>query len=227
MNENKGKMLLKWVGRIVVCFILIIFLWFIFGRFKSSMMVFLTKNFKLEDELAKYENTISVIFGILDIALSIVISVIIPIKMEKREDFPQIVIIPNQTYRSNMSGIKKEKQIDFDNKIELGKKQTKYRIIYAKIVNTGKSMISECCINGQTITFLLYPDNEIPLYLILYDFDKGKSFDYELKYSVQDTNNNLYNGIYCMRLDLKKGVASFHIRKKLKRRLLNNALSNL
>lgn len=222
MDEKKKKILSKWLVRIVIFFVLAIILWLCFKLIKPSLIEILSNFSNLKNKTSKLSNIISYIFGIFDMIISIIITAVIHSKIEKRQDLPKIKIIPNQVHGRNISGVKKEKNINYTPRIEVGEKQIKYRIVFAKIINTGKNSITECSIEEQVISFLLTPNDETPIYFILYGHEEGKAVNYELKYLVQDTKNNSYKGTYCMQLDIEKGVASFWVQKT--KGVLNNAL---
>lgn len=185
MEEKNRKKLSKWLVRVIIFIVSAVLLWFGFKLTEPLLVKLILKLFKVTTELTRFQEIISYIFGIFDMIISMVISAIVQNKIEKKQNLPQIVIVPYQVQQGqNVSGIKKENPNHYKPKIMLGKKQAKYRIIFAKIVNTGKSSIVECLIEEQSISLLLASNGEIPLYLILYGRDDEKFLNYELKYSI-------------------------------------------
>lgn len=184
------------------------------------------------DIVEQINTTFPYISGFANLIITTAITVWVKARMELRLATPHIVICPEEIKNHNgcnISGEKKEKPIVCYPKVFLGQETKTYRIVSAKIVNVGKTYISECTIERQKIVLNLSPGESTSIFFILYVSDAGSISSIKnnmISYSISDENSNTYFGSYNMAVDIKHCKASFHIRKKIKKGV-KNVLPNL
>ncbi len=214
--ENKKKLLIQ------ICISIGIFLCFfgllgsIFKFSQPSLLSFLSDHFKSKPSSFEYKEVFPYIAGTINIIISAIVTAYVKLIIETKDKIPRILIMPCQ--KNSISGIKKEKHMKFFPHIKIGIANDGYRIIYAKIKNIGKSIISECMIENQLICQGLFPGQSSELYIILYDSsDDGMFIKKEISYSIQDIKNINYIGKYFINVDLERGNVLFQISKKIKK----------
>lgn len=157
--------------------------------------------------------------GLVDVIITTLITAWIQSKIDIRLNAPKLLISCEHTKNYSISGIKKEKPMRLGPRITVGDEKSRYRIIYAKITNVGKGIMSECFINKQKIPVILEPGNSSKLFILLYFSNEEDSLStslrYDLPYKIQDANGNLYVGVYTMHVDLLNCQTKFLIKEKL------------
>lgn len=219
MKKRYGKKLIQGCMIVLIFLVFCISFWVLTHLLRPIFINIIINNGGDEVLIEEIEKIFSYAVGLADMCLSLLVTALANSKIDSWLNTPQILITPRRTQQQNVSGIKKDTHISYKPKIEIGIKQEEYRIVYAKVINVGKTLISSCSIEGETVAFLLDTNQNTDLYLILYDStnslqDLNKI--YSLTYSIQDVKNRIYTGIYQMRIE--RGIASFHISKKTKRR---------
>lgn len=146
-------------------------------------------------------------------------------KIEIIFNAPQISIRPEELLNCNgcnVSGEKRERPIAYTPRINIGEETATYRIVFSKITNVGKVSISECTINGQTLSLYLDPEKNSDLYFVLFLSEDPKQNikggnRVILPYKIRDINGNTYAGSYYMSIDTSYCKTTFNIYKKIKR----------
>lgn len=165
---------------------------------------------------------------IFDAIISLIITAIVKIKIDERQNYPCVLIAPRQTQGKGISGAKKDTNLSYSPKIIIGEKKAEYRTIYATITNTGKVQVSKCHINKQPFLSLLGCHETKNFVFILYDsFDETNEKEYIIPYELWDEKERKYSGLYRMKVNINNGNVTFYIYKKLKKVYVKNALSNL
>lgn len=101
--------------------------------------------------------------------------------------------------------------------IGLGKKNSEFRYVYAKIINTGKSTVVNCSIANTSVPYQLKPQTEYPICFLVYEPLKPNSrHNYSIIYQIEDGKGNKYKGAYILKIDTSKMKATFHIKRKQK-----------
>lgn len=157
-----------------------------------------------------------------NLIITTIVTAVVKSKVEIWFNAPQIIILPNYTNGSNVSGSKKEQYPRYENLIILGNKLPEYRIINAIIKNVGRGDIAECQLNGQRSAIILPSGNQCKLHILVYtavDEETQSINDSQifLPYTLVDNNGVKFSGIYRIQMDTVKGRALFHIHKKIKR----------
>lgn len=167
--------------------------------------------------------------ALLDVVIAAVLTPYIESIYTARLISPRIFITRPQTNSRNMSGVKTTHSYAQHLCIKIGKTQSKFRVIYATIRNTGNRIISRCMFNNQVLNLTLDSDQTSPLYFIVYEGVDGTKVNkkYKISYCIQDDQGNSYVGKYRMKIDYGESIATFSICKRMRRSVLTNALSNL
>lgn len=157
-----------------------------------------------------------------NLIITTMVTSVVKSKVEIWLNAPQIVILPNYTNGSNVSGSKKEQNPRYENLIVIGSKSPEYRIINAVIKNVGKGDMAECQLNGQRSAIILPSGNQCKLHILLYiaideDTQSINNTPIYLPYTLVDNNGVKFSGIYRIQMEIEKGRALFHIHKKIKR----------
>lgn len=205
----------------------VIVIWIIFGFIKPYLINYIDEF--TDSESSQIKTTVSVFFAFLDVGISAVITSYVESIFAAKQDFPRIFITSPKKNTRNVSGIKTTHSCPQHLCIKIGDSQPKFRIVYAKIKNTGRSIMSECIINKQVLNIVLDPDQNSELYFIVHESVNGtqSNNNYKFSYCIRDDQGNTYTGKYCMQVDNSKSIATFRAFKKMKRSVLKNALSNL
>lgn len=227
-RKNNNIAIFIWVIRIVIFLSAAILLWLILDLIMPYMLAFV-KNVTSSDESNINNRMFSILGALLDVVIAAVLTSYIESIYTARLNLPRIFITMPQTNLRNVSGVKVTHSCAQHLCIKIGKSESKFRVIYATVRNTGNRIISRCMINKQVLNLTLGPDQTSPLYFIVYEDVDGtkEKKKYKVSYCIQDDQGNSYVGKYCMRIDYEESIATFSICKRMRRSVLTNALSNL
>lgn len=228
MNRNSRKSLFTWVIRIIVFLVSIGLFWMLLGFIRPYLEDLLASI--TNSELTETETTASILSVLIDFALSAVItpfvtkhieSVIIP-----PQRAPKILISAPQSNFNNISGVKTTHSYPMRLCVKVGQEQSHFRIVYAQIKNIGESVITGILINKQELNITLEQNQSSLLYFIVSEsfISTQRTRIIDLPYCVQDDQGDVYAGKYCIQFGHNLSGATFHPKKKLKRRLFKNAL---
>lgn len=227
MNKINYKTLFWWLAKILIFMAIAIAIWRFFALIKPPFLKYIDKFF--DKEFTQIKTGVSIFFGFLDICISAFVTSYVESVFVAKQDFPRIFITSSNRNARNVSGLKMTHSCDKHLCVEIGKSQPKFRIIYARIKNTGKSIISECIINNKKINVTLEPDQSSELYFVVYESVSNVKSNYNFKfpYCLRDDQGNVYIGKYCMEMNKSESIATFRALKKIRRSILKNALPNL
>ncbi len=215
--ENKKREGLIQNGILIGLFILLfIMLWIVFKYIQPALIELLMNQFQSNFAVSICKRFLPYVAGVMNIIISAVVTSYVKLVIEKRSEIPQILIEPCQ--EKNISGVRKNKHISENPKVKIGVKNDRYRIIYARMENIGKSIASNCKIENKLICQRLSPGESKNLYFILYDSSDGSMFfEKKITYSIQDIQEKNYTGKYLMQINLVEGQVSFKIDKNRRR----------
>lgn len=216
-------------------FLLIIVFWKILEHFRPYLLGFISEFMIAES--SENENTKNIIastlFGILSLTISTVFTTFISKAVESLytpiESVPKVIITCPQYKDQNLSGRRLKHDCDQHLCINIGNRQNPFRIVYAQVKNTGENVVLEVSINEQVIASVLEHDESKKFFFIVHEpvNNAPNVRNYEFMYSVQNDRSDIYVGKYRMTVDCNLSKATFCLRKKLKRSMLKNAISNL
>lgn len=221
MTDNSKKRFLQFlvylfVGLVFIATAALLFLclW--------GIKLFVTTAIANETEVVEIINKgFPYVAGMIDLIITTLITAWTQSKIDIRLNAPQLLICDEHTKNYSISGMKKERPVDYSPRITVGAAQARYRIVYAKIENVGKGIMSECFINKQKIPVNLEPGASSKLYILLYcsneDYSLSTKRQYYLPYEIQDANGNVYVGEYTMQVDFLNCQTQFHVKEKMKK----------
>lgn len=227
MNSARWKKIFSWFVKVVVFLISVGAFWLLFEIIKPYLLNFISKF--AEDETGEIKNIVSILSALLDLILSTAITKIVEDKLSPPENVPEVFITSRPGNSNNLSGVRRSSNIQQGLYISVGERRPQCRFAYAKIKNTGTSVIVECLINKQRTNITLEPNQERDLTIVIYEPAAGEHRirTYDFMYRIQDLYGNVYEGKYRMQIDSSLTQATFLPRKKLKRRVFGNALSDM
>lgn len=227
MNSVRWKKILSWFIKLIIFLISVGAFWLLFEIIKPSFLNFISRFAK--DETGEIKNIISILSALLNLILSTAITKIVEDKLSPPENVPEVFITSRPGNPNNLSGIRRSPNIQQGLYICVGERCPQCRFAYAKIKNTGTSVIVECLINKQRTNIALEPDQERDLTIVIYEPAPGEHRirAYDFMYRIQDISGNVYEGKYRLQIDRSLTQVTFLPRKKLKRRVLRNALSDM
>lgn len=226
-DENNKKNLFVLFIKFIVFVICLLIIWRILVLIRPYIVQVFSES--TDGDYTLIERIISAFLGFFDLIISVMTTSFIESIFMAKQDLPRVFLYSPQGRAQNVSGIKTMNTCNSRLCVEIGIKQSKFRIVYARIQNTGKRTISECSINGQMINIMLPPNQSSELYFIIYTTDEFPQTDgnIEFPYCIRDDQGNTYMGKYTMKVNYGKSIATFHPIKKMKRSILKDALSNL
>lgn len=134
---------------------------------------------------------------------------------DKRNIFQEAPYINICTIRKQAITGKKRKRNYNSIEIELGNFHQEFRYVYAKIVNVGKSTITNCTIEKTNILNQLNPQDEFPITFLIFEPLKPNSRrTYSFQYQIEDGKGNKYKGTYSLKVNIDKREAIFLVKRK-------------
>lgn len=229
------KNILLWFLRIIVLFALIFVFWNALDHFRPYLLGLISEF--IIPESSENENTknviVSALLGTFSLAISTASTVFITKFVESLftpiENVPKVLITCPQHKDQNLSGRRLRHDCDQRLCINVGNEQNPFRIVYAQVKNTGENVVLEVSINKQVIASVLERGESKKFFFIVHEpiNNAPNVSNYEFMYSVRNDRSDIYVGKYRMTVDRSLSKATFCLRKKSKRSMLKNALSNL
>ena len=225
--NSRWKKILTWIARISIFLLSIVTLRILFNIIQPRLLNIITSY--TENEAREIKNTVPIVFGLLNLIISTVITKTIENKLSPPDNIPEIFITSQRNSPNNLSGIKRTPNIQNGLYIKLGEHRPQCRFVYAKIKNTGTSVIVQCLINKQRTDITLEPNQERKLTIVIFEPAPGERRirTYDFPYQIQDICGNTYEGKYRMQIDRNLSQATFLPRKKTRKRVLGVALSDM
>lgn len=225
--NSRWKKILTWIARISIFLLSIVTLRILFNIIQPHLLNIITSS--TENGASEIKNKVSIAFSFLNLIISTVITKTIENKLSPPDNIPEIFISSRRNSPKNLSGIKQTPNIQNGLYIKLGEHRPQCRFVYAKIKNTGTSVIVQCLINKQRTDIILEPNQERKLTIIIFEPNPGERRirTYDLLYQIQDIGGNVYEGKYRMQIDMNLSQATFLPRKKIRKKVLGVALSDL
>lgn len=217
MEDKKRKRLIQ-NGILISLFILFFaILWIAFILIRLTLIEFLVNQFHSTAIDFICRKILPCVAGVINLIISTIVTSYVKLVIEMKSEIPQILVEPCQ--ENNISGVRKDKNVSNEPKVKIGVKNDRYRIVYARIENIGKSIVSECKVEDKLICHKLSPGESKNLYIILYDSpDDIMFFEKQIMYSFQDIQGKSYTGQYLMQIDLVRGQVLFQMDKNRRRR---------
>ncbi len=221
--------------RTIILFLLVLCCFEVFLQFAKQALIDHHTN-SLPNDSSTNSDLVSsatdVIVQLLNLVLTTITTKLLGKLFDKLPVKPVILISPLNGKNNNVSGVRTISGRIEETGVCVGTKNLYCRIVYTQIKNIGKSTILECTINNQRIALALEPEQCVPLDFIVFELpnDTHKTLQgvsHIISYSIRDADGYIFSGEYKLEFNDDMTQAVFSPAKKLRRSMVEYALSDL